>query len=270
MAAIELTELHKYFILRHLAQGDVAVDFTMGNGNDTLFLSRAVGETGRVYAFDIQEDALTSTRTHLEANGAPIKETLAASLCCLSRLRPYHTLYDPMCGSGTILIEGAMMVNNMAPGVNRHFTAERWDVIPESVWNEERERARSLALADSQFVAYGSDIDEKSLQVAMANAKRAGVDEFITFEKADVKDFTKKSEKGTVICNPPYGERLLELKDAEELYRALGKVFTQERGWAYNVISPSEDFEVFFGRKADKRRKLYNGMIKCQLYMYFK
>ena len=206
----------------------------------------------------------------LEANGAPIKETLAASLCCLSRLRPYHTLYDPMCGSGTILIEGAMMVNNMAPGVNRHFTAERWDVIPESVWNEERERARSLALADSQFVAYGSDIDEKSLQVAMANAKRAGVDKFITFEKADVKDFRKKSEKGTVICNPPYGERLLELKDAEELYKSLGKVFTQERGWAYNVISPSEDFEVFFGRKADKRRKLYNGMIKCQLYMYFK
>ena len=206
----------------------------------------------------------------LEANGAPIKETLAASLCCLSRLRPYHTLYDPMCGSGTILIEGAMMVNNMAPGVNRHFTAERWDVIPESVWNEERDRARSLALTDSQFVAYGSDIDERSLQVAMANAKRAGVDKFITFEKADVKDFRKKSEKGTVICNPPYGERLLELKDAEELYKSLGKVFTQERGWAYNVISPSEDFEVFFGRKADKRRKLYNGMIKCQLYMYFK
>ena len=206
----------------------------------------------------------------LEANGAPIKETLAASLCCLSRLRPYHTLYDPMCGSGTILIEGAMMVNNMAPGVNRHFTAERWDIIPESVWNEERDRARSLALSDSQFVAYGSDIDERSLQVAMANAKRAGVDKFITFEKADVKDFCKKSEKGTVICNPPYGERLLELKDAEELYKSLGKVFNQERGWAYNVISPSEDFEVFFGRKADKRRKLYNGMIKCQLYMYFK
>lgn len=206
----------------------------------------------------------------LEANGAPIKETLAASLCCLSRLRPYHTLYDPMCGSGTILIEGAMLVNNIAPGVNRHFTAERWDVIPENVWNEERDRARSLVLADSQFVAYGSDIDEKSLEVALTNAKRAGVDKYITFEKADVRSFTPKSEKGTVICNPPYGERLLELKDAEEIYKSMGKVFRQERGWAYNIISPSEDFEVFFGRKADKRRKLYNGMIKCQLYMYFK
>ncbi len=206
----------------------------------------------------------------LEAGGAPIKETLAASLCNLARLRPYHTLYDPMCGSGTILIEGAMMVNNIAPGVNRHFTAERWQNIPESIWNEERDRARSLALTDSQFVCYGSDIDSRCLELAMANAKRAGVDKYITFEKKDVRDFTPKTEKGTVICNPPYGERLLDLKEAEELYKTLGKRFKQERGWAYNIICPSEDFEVFFGRKADKRRKLYNGMIKCQLYMYFK
>ena len=206
----------------------------------------------------------------LEAGGAPIKETLAASLCNLARLRPYHTLYDPMCGSGTILIEGAMMVNNMAPGVNRHFTAERWQNIPESIWNEERDRARSLALTDSQFVCYGSDIDSRCLELAIANAKRAGVDKYITFEKKDVRDFAPKTEKGTVICNPPYGERLLDLKEAEELYKTLGKRFKQERGWAYNIICPSEDFEVFFGRKADKRRKLYNGMIKCQLYMYFK
>ncbi len=206
----------------------------------------------------------------IESNGAPIKETLAASLCNLARLRPYHTLYDPMCGSGTILIEGAMMVNNIAPGLNRNFTAERWDQINENVWNEERERARSLIITDSQFVAYGSDIDEKSLEVALANAKRAGVDKYITFKKSDVRDFRKQSEKGTVICNPPYGERLLDLKQAEELYKAMGKCFDQSRGWAYNIISPSEDFETFFGRKADKRRKLYNGMIKCQLYMYFK
>ncbi len=206
----------------------------------------------------------------LEANGAPIKETLASSLCCLSRLRPYHTLYDPMCGSGTILIEGAMLVNNIAPGVNRHFTAERWENIPQSIWNEERERAKSLAVSSEQFVAYGSDIDKKSLEIAELNAKRAGVDKFIRFEQRDIKDFTPKSEKGTVICNPPYGERLLDLKQAEELYALMGRVFPKQKGWAYNIISPSEDFEVFFGRKADKRRKLYNGMIKCQLYMYFK
>ena len=162
------------------------------------------------------------------------------------------------------------MVNNIAPGVNRNFTAERWEQLDENIWLEERERARSLKTMDSQFVCYGSDIDEKSLEVALANAKRAGVDKYITFEKRDVKDFLKQSEKGTVICNPPYGERLLDLKQAEELYKVMGKCFNQERGWAYNIISPSEDFETFFGRKADKRRKLYNGMIKCQLYMYFK
>ncbi len=206
----------------------------------------------------------------LESNGAPIKETLAASLCCLSRLRPYHTLYDPMCGSGTILIEGALLANNMAPGINRHYTAERWTNLPESIWTEERERARSLALTESQFVGYGSDIDERSLELARENAKRAGVDKLITFEKCDVRDFTPKTDRGTLICNPPYGERLLDLKQAEDLYKSMGKSFKQQKGWSYSIISPSEDFEIFFGRKADKRRKLYNGMIKCQLYMYFK
>ena len=206
----------------------------------------------------------------LEANGAPIKETMAASLCCLSRLRPYHTLYDPMCGSGTILVEGAMMVNNIAPGVNRHFSAERWSNIPENIWSEERERARSLVLQDSQFVCYGSDIDRRIIEVAKENARRAGVEKYINFEVADLKNFTPKTEKGTVICNPPYGERLLDMKQAEELYTTMGKIFLQKRGWAYNIITPDEEFENCFGRRADKRRKLYNGMIKCQLYMYFK
>lgn len=206
----------------------------------------------------------------LEAGGAPIKETMAASLCNLARLREYHTLYDPMCGSGTILIEGAMMALNMAPGVNRHFLAERWKNIDEKVWQTERERARSLVKTESQFMAFGSDIDEKSLEIAKANAQRAGVDKYITFEKRDVRNFAPQTERGTLICNPPYGERLLELKDAEALYKVMGERFLQKRGWSYSIICPSEDFEIFFGRKADKRRKLYNGMIKCQLYMYFK
>ncbi len=206
----------------------------------------------------------------LEAGGAPIKETLAASLCCLARLRDYHTLYDPMCGSGTILIEGAMLANNIAPGVNRHFSAERWSNIDEKVWNEERERARSLVKTDSRFVAYSSDIDEKSLEIAKANAQRAGVEKYITFEKKDLSNFEPKSEKGTVICNPPYGERLLDLKEAERLYKIMGERFVSRHGWAYYIISPSEDFEYFYGKKADKRRKLYNGMIKCQVFMYFK
>ncbi|MCR4925355.1 MAG: class I SAM-dependent RNA methyltransferase [Clostridiales bacterium] len=206
----------------------------------------------------------------LEANQAPIKETMAAAMLYLARLRPYHTLYDPLCGSGTILVEGAMMAQNIAPGLHRNFAAERWENIPQSVWREERERALDLITHDVTFEAFGSDIDDDALKIARANAGRAGVEARIHLKNADLKDFSPESEKGTLICNPPYGERLLDIKQAEALYKIMGEKFISKRGWSYSVISPDEEFEKCFGRKADKRRKLYNGMIKCQLYMYFK
>lgn len=206
----------------------------------------------------------------LDANGAPIKETLAAALCSLSHLRPYHKLYDPMCGSGTIIIEGAMMAANIAPGINRSFSAERFGVIPRNVWTEERERARSLIRECNDFEAFGSDIDPKAIEIAKVNAQRAGVSDKVNFSVSDVKRFSPKSEKGTLICNPPYGERLLDLNECEAIYREMGRVFEKKHGWSYSIISPDEEFEAAFGRKADKRRKLYNGMIKCQLFMYYK
>ena len=206
----------------------------------------------------------------LDANDAPIKETLAAALCSLSHLRPYHKLYDPMCGSGTILIEGAMMAANMAPGINRRFSAERFGVINRNVWEEERERARSLVRPIDDFMAFGSDIDRRALELAKVNAERAGVGSKIQFKTADVASFKPETERGTLICNPPYGERLLSLNECEEIYRSMGKAFEQKKGWSYSIISPDEEFEKAFGRKADKRRKLYNGMIKCQLFMYYK
>ena len=240
-------------------------------------------ETGPAYQiqFSIMKDVVTlvidttgmglhKRGYRLKANEAPIKETLAASLCSLARLRPYHTLYDPLCGSGTILVEGAMLALNMAPGVNRHFAAEAFPQIPETVFKEERERAKDLVITDASFEAYGSDISAETIEVAKENARRAGVYDRIHFSVADVKDFKRLTDKGTVICNPPYGERLMDVQEAEELYKVLGNVFQRERGWSYSIISPSEDFEQLYGRKADKRRKLYNGMIKCQFYMYFK
>ena len=204
------------------------------------------------------------------ANAAPIRETLAASMAELARLRHYHTLYDVCCGSGTILIEGAMKALNIAPGLRRTFACERFGQIDSSIWQQERNRAMDLVIRDGDFMAYGSDIDFHALEVAKENARRAGVSMKIDLSKRDLKDFVRKSEKGTVICNPPYGERMLDIKTAEDIYRTMGKIFTPERGWAYYIISPDETFEKCFGRKADKRRKLYNGMIKCQLYMYFK
>lgn len=240
-------------------------------------------ETGTVYQiqFSIMKDTVTlfidSTGAGLHkrgyrpvANAAPIKETLAAAMAELARVRNYHTLYDPMCGSGTILIEGAMKALNIAPGIHRTFACEKFPMIDESVWRQERARAGDLVIRDADFKAYGSDIDFNALQIAQENARRAGIAMKIDFSKRDIKDFKRRSEKGTVICNPPYGERMLDIKNAEDIYRTMGKIFTPEHGWAYYIITPDEEFETVFGRKADKRRKLYNGMIKCQLYMYFK
>lgn len=206
----------------------------------------------------------------LAAGTAPLKETLAAAFCALSRLRPYHTLYDPMCGSGTILIEGALMAMNIAPGINRGFAAERWESIPQSVWTAERESARAEIRRGVDFAAFGSDIDGEVLEIACENIRRAGAEDKITLKRAALADFAPTTDRGTLICNPPYGERLEDDSTAQELYRVMGRVFERRRGWSYSVISPSETFEESFGRRADKRRKLYNGMIKCQLYMYFK
>lgn len=204
------------------------------------------------------------------SSAAPIKETLAAAMANLSKLRGYHTLYDPFCGSGTILIEGAMLVQNIAPGLERSFAAQRWEAIDEAVWETEQYRARDMIKYNPDFTAFGSDIDEEALRLTRINSKRAGVDKNIVLSCRDIKDFAPETERGTVICNPPYGERLLTVKECEEIYRIMGEKFPRKKGWSYCAISPSEEFEKFFGRKADKRRKLYNGMIKCQLYMYFK
>lgn len=240
-------------------------------------------ETGSVYQiqFSVMKDTvlllidtsgqgLHKRGYRLSAAEAPIKETLAASISYFSRVRPYHKLYDPMCGSGTLLIEGALLAFNIAPGLNRNFTAERWEQIPREIWNEERERAKSLESFCEDFHAYGTDIDKNVLSYAKENARRAGVEKYIDFSVADLKDFSPSTDRGTLVTNPPYGERLMDEKSADEIYRTMGRVFPQQHGWSYTVITPSENFEELFGRKADKRRKLYNGMIKCQLYMYYK
>ncbi len=205
-----------------------------------------------------------------DANAAPLKETLAASLCRISQLRHYHTLYDPMCGSGTILIEGALMALNIAPGLYRRFTAETWSQFPQEIWQEERRRAVSLQRKDIDFHGYGYDIDPEALKIAKENARKAGVDKYLTFIQRDVKDFEPETERATVIVNPPYGERLLDIDNARKLYKTMGDRFRPMKGRSYTVITADEEFEKAFGRKADKRRKLYNGMIKCQVYMYFK
>ncbi len=201
---------------------------------------------------------------------APIKETLAAAMVRLARVHPDSHVIDPFCGSGTILIEACLDAMNIAPGLRRGFTAETWKSVDASVWQRERERARDLVRKDGAFLASGYDIDGAAVSLTLENAKKAGVAAQVRAEKRDIRDFVHDTERGCVICNPPYGERMLDAEQAAELYREMGRVFPPRRGWSYSIISPDEMFEECFGRRADRRRKLYNGMIKCQLYLYFR
>lgn len=203
------------------------------------------------------------------SNLAPIKETLAAGIIDLAFVHDDSFVCDPFCGSGTFLIESAFKALNIAPGLNRKFAAESWGMSDSKIWSDERKRAISLVKRDTQFHALGLDIDDECVILSNDNIKKAGVTSKVKAESGDIHDFSGISN-AIVICNPPYGERMLELKQAEELYRTMGKKFIRGNGNKYYIISPHENFENFFGRPADKRRKLYNGMIKCQLFMYFK
>lgn len=219
---------------------------------------------------DTSGDGLHKRGYRRNSNDAPLKETLAASMCDLARIYPDTKLYDPFCGSGTILIEAALMATKTAPGLRRFFAAERFSCIPKECWQQERMRAQDLILHNIDFMARGYDIDPKAVELTLANAKKAGVEKYVKAAVAEVKDFKTQDERCLVITNPPYGERLLDVKEAEKLYSVMGERFVAENGKKYFVISPHDEFERFFGREADKRRKLYNGMIKCQLFMYFK
>ncbi len=205
-----------------------------------------------------------------DSTEAPIKETLAAGILDIARIKGYSVVYDPFCGSGTFLIESALRALRIAPGLSRRFAAESWDCFGEKVWQQERERAVSQIDRTVTFEAHGADISQEAVELTISNAHKAGVADRIHAKVADIKDFSIQHEKATVLCNPPYGERLLDVQQAEELYGIMGRVYEKRQGLSYYVISPHEEFERLFGRPADKRRKLYNGMIKCQLYMYFK
>ncbi len=203
------------------------------------------------------------------ANAAPIKETLAAGIIDLARVRSNSIVCDPFCGSGTFLIESALKALNIPPCINRKFAAESWECIGSDIWSSERQRAISLVNKDADFKAFGFDIDYDAITLSIENSKKAGVKTRIRIDKGDIHDY-EPIPGSITLCNPPYGERMLEIREAEQLYTAMGKVMNPSAENPCYIISPHEEFENFFGKKADKKRKLYNGMIKCNLYMYFK
>ena len=204
-----------------------------------------------------------------ESLDAPIRETLAAAIAQISRPRENVLLWDPTCGSGTIAIEAAMMMKGIAPGRSRNFAAEEFSFIDKKVWKNAREEAFDLE-HPTEFQAFASDIDPRAVALAEKNASLAGVGDIVKVFRQDARKISADGRRGTIVCNPPYGERLGTQEEVEKLYRELGVHFRSLSPWQVYVITSHPAFERFYGKKADKVRKLYNGMIPCYLYQFFK
>ncbi|MCM1299744.1 MAG: class I SAM-dependent RNA methyltransferase [Firmicutes bacterium] len=238
-------------------------------------------ETGTVYPvrFLLQKDimllTLDTTGSSLHKRGyrsmsgeAPIRETLAAGIADIAHLRAGDAVCDPFCGSGTILIEAAMKMLNIAPGLNRSFSASEWGCFDKSVWEQELTAARER-IRPADVKLYGFDIDKDAVDLARKNAWKAGVDKYITLERRDIADFSYPEIPCKIITNPPYAQRMLTEEQVTEIYLTMGKKLLPLKDSSLYVITSREDFPELLGKKADKDRKLYNGMLKCRLYSYF-
>ena len=240
-------------------------------------------ETGSLYQiqFAIMKDTaslyLDTTGAGLHKRGyravgvvAPLRETLAAAMVMLSKYRGRDPFCDPFCGSGTIAIEAALIAKNRAPGLNRSFSAQKWGFVPASAWMEAADEAMDKEF-DGDYDIWGGDIDPKAVSIARSNAEKAGVEDLVRFEVADALSFRREAPYGRIVTNPPYGERIMEKREAEELYRGFGRAFRDlPDGWTLSLLSSHTEFERTFGRNADRKRKLYNGMLKCDLFLYGK
>ncbi len=238
-------------------------------------------ETGELYQlqFSIMKDQaelfLDTTGAGLHKRGyravgndAPLRETLAAALVNLSRYRGRDIFVDPFCGSGTIAIEAALIAKNRAPGLNRSFACEKWEISDKALWQQARREALDREY-HGDYRIYASDNDPKSLAIARSNAKKAGVDRYITFTEADATTLSLPEGKGVIVTNPPYGQRMMEQRQAQKLLQAFGKHVGPMKDYQKYIISSEEELERYYGRKCTKKRKLYNGMIKCNLFMYY-
>ena len=217
---------------------------------------------------DTSGDGLHKRGYRRISNAAPLKETIASAMIMLSYWKFEYPLCDPFCGSGTIPIEAAMFKRNIAPGISRSFAFENFDQTDSALLSRCRQEARDMA-RNTPLNIIASDIDKDTAELAEQNAKIAGVADCISFSQGNALDFTSNQSYGSIICNPPYGERLSDADACYELYENMGKTFRKLPDWSYYILASDEEFEKHFGKKADKRRKIYNGMIKCNIYQYF-
>ena len=200
-------------------------------------------------------------------NDAPLRETQAAAMVMLTKYRGRDFIWDPFCGSGTITIEAALIAKNRAPGLRRRFAAEQFAWMDEKIWQDARGEAMDREFK-GKYQILGSDNDPKCVSLSIANARKAGVSDCIQFRDGDATKMDLPAKEGVIICNPPYGQRMGEQKDAQRLYQAFGRHIKYADGWKKYIITSEPEFEHYFGKRADKKRKLYNGMIKCDYYMY--
>ncbi|MCL1822753.1 MAG: class I SAM-dependent RNA methyltransferase [Oscillospiraceae bacterium] len=248
-----------------------------------IYKTSTLPETGAVYPirfflykdemtvfFDSSGEGLHKRGYREKAGAAPIKETLAAGIIDIAKIRQGEIIIDPFCGSGTILIESVFKALNIPPCISRSFISEKWGFIPANLWSEQRELLRTGIKKDAAFEALGFDIDEACAALTLENAKKAGVADYIKAEKRAIKDFKfpESAEPCKIITNPPYAERMLEKADTERIYRDMGVNLTPLNDNKLYVITSDENFEAYFGQKAAKNRKLYNGMLMCRLYLF--
>ncbi len=269
------SQLHAVPAIQAVLKKAVAARLGQKYGMDTL------PETGSLYQiqFSLMHDEVTlmldTTGAGLHKRGyravgvaAPLRETLAAAMVLLSRYRGRDPFCDPFCGSGTIAIEAALIAKNRAPGLNRAFSAQRWKWLDSGLWLQAADEAMDKEYHEAYDI-WGGDIDPRAVAIARDNAVKADVEDVVRFEVADAVNFHRDAPVGRVVTNPPYGERILEKREAEELYKAFGRaVRALPEGWKVSVLSSHTEFERTFGRTADKKRKLYNGMLKCDLFQY--
>ena len=202
-----------------------------------------------------------------QGNEAPLRETLAAAMVQLARFRGREFFWDPFCGSGTIPIEAALIAKNRAPGLNRTFAAQAFPWMGKEIWEQVKTEAKDKEFS-GKYQIMGSDNDPACVSLAFANARKAGVSDCVTFRDGDATKMDLPAKEGILVCNPPYGQRMMEQHSAQRLYAAFGRHIKFADGWKKYVITSEPEFEHYFGRRADKKRKLYNGMIKCDYYMY--
>jgi putative N6-adenine-specific DNA methylase len=237
-------------------------------------------ETGAVYQiqFSIMNDNavlyLDTSGVGLHKRGyrpaqvqAPLRETLAAALVDIAGYRGKGDFCDPFCGSGTIAIEAALAAKGRAPGISRSFSAEKWSCFSGKLWQDARQEAKSREF-DREYHIFASDIDEKAVEISKQNARRAGVSDCISFTVSDATKFSRTTERGIIVTNPPYGERMLDRREAQKLIKDFGQAMSGLNNWDVYIISSDEELEKFYGKRAAKVRKLYNGMIRCGYYMF--